>query len=237
MSDHRVLLVEDSREVQLIVSAALKGTYVFKAVSTAQEAFNELESKSYSLVILDVELPDGDGFKICAQMKTIEKNKDAQIVFLSGKQSTSDKVMGLSLGGDDYIVKPVDPVELKARIDARIRRLDQSSQAQENFFVGPFKIVSTQQKIYLATDGQEKSLDLPTMEFKLLHFLLRHENQVLSREQILSAIWGHLPNVTDRTVDTHIYNIRKKLGTHASCIQSIPRVGYRFSNGDIQKVA
>lgn len=230
MNTHRILLVEDSADVQVVVGAALKRKFNLTIASTVAEALKELAQNTYSLVILDVELPDGDGFKICAQIKLEERHRDTSVIFLSGKGQTSDKVMGLTLGADDYIVKPLDILEFQARVEARIRSLDQTRENKETFRVGPFRIHSLQQKIYVTTNNSEEVLDLKTMEFKLLSHLLRHEDQIFSREQLLDSVWGQLSNVTDRTVDTHIYTIRQKLKEHATCIQSVPRAGYRFTS-------
>lgn len=230
MNTHRILLVEDSADVQVIVAAALKRKFNLKIVSTVAEALQELAAQTYSLLILDVELPDGDGFKICAQIKLEERHRNTSVIFLSGRDQTTDKVMGLTLGADDYIVKPIDPLEFQARVEARLRGVDHSRENTDSLRVGPFRVQALQQKIFLVTDTGETDLELKTMEFKLFSYLLRHEDQVLSREQLLNAVWGQAVNVTDRTVDTHIYTIRQKLKTYSGCIQSVPRAGYRFKS-------
>lgn len=237
-SDHRILLVEDSPEIQLIVQSLLRRKFNVKTVSTSAQAFQELESQNYSLIILDVGLPDGDGFKICSHIKHQDRHRQTSVIFLSGKNQVGDKVMGLSLGADDYIVKPFEPIEFQARVEARIRSLEETKQAQEFLFVGDFKIVPSQQRIFSVANEKETAIELTTTEFKLLYFLIRHEDQILSRERILNEVWSNSVSVSDRTVDTHIYTIRQKLNPIlANCIQAIPKAGYRFSQVRKSKTA
>ncbi len=237
-SDHRILLVEDSPEIQLIVQSVLKRKFNVKTVSTSAQAIQELKSQNYSLIILDVSLPDGDGFKLCSYIKHQERHRQTSVIFLSGKDQVGDKVMGLTLGADDYIVKPFEPMEFQARVEARIRNLEEAQRTQEFLCVGAFKIVPSQQRVFSIVDEKEIAIELTTTEYKLLYFLLRHEDHVLSREQILNEVWSNSVSVTDRTVDTHIYTIRQKLNPSlADCIQAIPKVGYRFSQIKKSKTA
>ena len=231
MKTSHVLLVEDSVEMQMVIRAALAKSCVLKAVATANDALLEIKSQNYALIILDVELPDESGFNLCAKIKT--ENKNAVVIFLTGKHQTSDKVTGFSLGADDYITKPIDPLEFRARIESKLRRIKDLSEQQDDFTRGVFRADLAQQKIFCQStpDLEEKDLGLTSIEFKLFYYLLRHEEQTLSREQILNAIWGNNNHVTDRTVDTHICTLRKKIGSFASSIQSVPRMGYVFSQG------
>ncbi len=237
-SDHRILLVEDSPEMQLIVQSVLRRKFNVVTVSTSAQAVQELESQNFSLIILDVGLPDGDGFKLCSYIKHQERHRQTSVIFLTGNDQVGDKVMGLSLGADDYIVKPFEPMEFEARVEARIRSLEGTKRAQEFLFVGDFKIAPSQHRIFSVVDEKEAAIKLTTTEFKLLYFLIRHEDQVLSREQILNEVWSNSVSVTDRTVDTHIYTIRQKLNPSlADCIQAIPKVGYCFSQVKKSKTA
>lgn len=229
MSPHKILLIDDCKESQIVVCNSLKKKFQIYVASNFDEAMTELKKGSFSLIILDVELPEMDGFKICAQIKLMEQHRRTSLIFLSGRQHTSDKVMGLSLGADDFIVKPFDHVEFVARVEVRIRNVEEHSIIQNNFCVGNFRIVPSQNKVFLIKDTIETPIFFTSMEFKLLCYLLQHESQILSRQKLLDEVWGQLANVTDRTIDTHIYSIRKKLGEFADHIQSVPRIGYRYS--------
>lgn len=233
MSSLKILLVEDAPDMQLLVKSLIGRKYVLKCVPSAEEASAELERGDYSMMILDVSLPGEDGFKLCANLRSESKFRDLPIVFLSGKTESRDKVLAFSLGADDYMVKPIDIPEFQARIDAKMRRIQERSDFQNTFNRGPFRVSLNEQKIF----AHESDLDLSTIEFKLFYYLLRHEDHVLERSQILNEVWGLNTHVTDRSVDTYIYSLRKKLGNYASCVRSVPRIGYRLCLSETNKAA
>lgn len=225
----QILLVEDAKDVQMIVKSILGSNYHVTVGSNSKEGLNALKEKSFSLVVLDINLPDGDGFVFCTQLRADPKHKHTPVFFLTGKNQTEDKVKAFAIGADDYIVKPLDPAEFKARVDAKIRRLSEELADQNIFEKAPFRVLLAQQKIFLVSGDSEKDLELSSIEFKLLYYFLRNENQVLSRAQILNDVWGTGIHITDRAVDTYVYALRKKLGDHSSLIESVPRVGYRYA--------
>ncbi len=233
----QILLVEDAEDTQLIVRALLSPKYQLTICSTAAEASEILQKKVFSLVILDISLPDGNGYTFCTQLRADARHKNVPIIFLTGKSQTQDKVMAFALGADDYIVKPIDPPEFQARVEAKIRRLRESIEEKNVFQKDSFRVLLPQQKIFLITPQGEKDLELSSIEFKLLYFFLRHEDHILSRAQILQEVWGENLHVTDRVVDTCVYAVRKKLGEQSSVIQSIPRIGYRYSTKATTKAA
>lgn len=237
MKDLKILLVEDAPDVQLLVSAALNKKFQLNCVGSAEEARVELTRNKYSLIILDVGLPGEDGFKFCANIRADERYREVPIVFLTSKHQTRDKVLAFSIGADDYIVKPLEMAEFQARIEAKMRRVQDSAEDRNHFTKGPFRVVLTEQKVYLTSSaGAHRDLGLTTIEFKLFYYFLRHENHVLTRAQILDAVWIET-HVTDRVVDTYVYSLRKKLGAFGSSIRSVPRVGYKLSLSDTAKVA
>ncbi len=225
----RILLVEDALDVQLIVRAAIGEKFQLTCVATAEEAVRALRTNLYSLIILDIGLPDEDGFKLCANIRFEEAYKRTPIVFLTGNSQTQNKVLAFSLGAEDYVVKPIDPAEFQARIEAKMRRIEEASVERHTFSKGPFRVTHAEQKIYVEVDGREKDLGLSSIEYKLLYYFINHDNHVLSRETILDQVWGSQNHVTDRVVDTCVYSLRKKLGLMGHLIQSVPRVGYKLS--------
>lgn len=227
MFQSKILIVEDSPEMQLVISAALKGKYDIKCAVSSAQALKIANETLFDLLILDIELPDEDGFVLLSKIRMIPNYNSTPVFFLSGRSKTSDKVMGFSLGAEDYIVKPIDVVELQARVDSRIRRLDSDIQKEKFIIREPFRLDLERQKVFVRSEETEPHIELTPIEFKLLVLLVRKEERILSRNQILEEIWPNA-SVTDRTVDTHIYSLRKKLGSWGGCIEAVPRAGYRF---------
>ncbi len=224
-----VLLVEDSVVTQSIVRAALKDVCELHVADCVAAAMEAVRNQRFDLILLDINLPDGDGFDVYARIRAIEYYKLTPILFLTARVDLEDKVRGFSLGADDYIVKPFEIVELKMRIAAKLNNLKARKTAHEITF-GPFEVNVAAQKISVQEgEGSARKLELTSSQFKLLYHLLRNENKTISREEILKDVWGEEINVTDRTVDTHIYAIRRELGPMKKMIRSVHGKGYRFS--------
>jgi DNA-binding response OmpR family regulator len=234
----KILVVEDSPEFQLLLRKSLAAAgyeYEIDCVGRADEAIEAIAKTLYDLIILDVSLPDGDGFRLCARFQSEDRTREIPVFFLTGRADVYDKVMAFSLGADDYIVKPFDPVELRARVDAKLsKRLKRASQgadwSAETINRGPLKLSIPLQRAYLAEGEAERDLKLTPAEFKILHYLIRNEGKPFSRNQILSAVWGDHIEVRDQNIYTHICALRRKLSSFSELIQSVPGLGYRFAS-------
>jgi two-component system phosphate regulon response regulator PhoB len=226
--DQKILIVEDNVSTRQIINAALGKKFFLAFAETATQAVDQLKLYQFDLVILDVELPGEDGFHFCAKLRADERFKESEIIFLTGKNTTADKVLGFSLGADDYITKPFDIIEFQARLDAKMRRISDRKNQDQILYKGAFEINLPKQKIYIKEGESSSDLDLTSIEFKLLTYLLGHEEHVLSRDQILNEVWGMNVHINDRTVDAHIYMLRQKLGEYSGCIKSVKNAGYRF---------
>jgi DNA-binding response OmpR family regulator len=224
-----VLVVEDSREIQLIVSAALAPLASVSFASTVAEALAVVQQRQFSLILLDVHLPDGDGFKFLSVFRTQFGEAPIPVIFLTAKSELEDKLLAFSLGAEDYIVKPFEPLELKARVQARIRPYQVTQNQRKD--CGEFELDPLTQRVTLKKERRE--VELSGMEFRLLLYFVSHPEHVLSRSQILDQVWGTAHFVSDRNVDTHVYSLRRKLGLDLNQIQSIPGVGYRFSHSRV----
>lgn len=225
----KILLVEDSPDCQNLIQLALGKKHFLRTVSSAEDARDELHHNPYDLLILDIELPGIDGIRFCAEIKASEQLENLPIIFVSSRDGIEDKVLGFSVGADDYIQKPFDLRELHARVEAKLRRRIQEKERQENYVCGAFRVNINQQKIFLVTDAGDQDLELSSLEFKLLLYFLNHEGHILSRSQIIDRVWGQGTFIGERTVDTHVYILRKKLDAKSGYIRAVPGEGYKFT--------
>lgn len=225
---HKILLVDDSVESCNLVKRAIGGAVHFEWAKTLQEAKEIITKHQFDLILLDIMLPDGDGYQLCSILQTDSQFKNIPVIFLTSKTSVTDKVLGFSVGGEDFISKPFDALELKARIDARLRRKEREKSESEVIKCGDIEINRNTQRVSILDKGQVMNVDLTPLEFKLLLFLSKDLNKVYNRDEILEAIWGKNIHVYSRSVDTHISKLRRKLGPKANYIESVHGSGYRF---------
>jgi DNA-binding response OmpR family regulator len=225
----KVLLIEDSLDSQVLVRRTLASRCRIDCAASGNEARSLLKNGNYDLILLDVSLPDVDGFSLIGEIRESREHAETPVVFLTGKSELTDKVLGFSLGADDYVVKPFEPLELRARIDAKLNLLQARRLGRESLRRGPFRIDLPSQRAYLNDGSAERELGLTPLEFKLLIYLARNEERVISREQLLESVWGGATHVLDRVIDRHVSTLRQKLGSGARCIETVPGSGYRFA--------
>lgn len=220
----KVLVIEDDPYIcELIILYAEKNGYI---VSTANDGMTGLEmfyDCSPDLVILDIMMPEMDGWEVCKEIRRFDKTP---IIMLTGKGESYDKLKGFNLGADDYIVKPFDPNELMARINAVLRRAYPMLGTNEIIELPELKINLQHYKVTY----KKQEIVLPPKEMELLYFLTSHSNQVFTRQQLLEKIWGLDYEGDPRTVDVHIKRIRDKLGNANAYwrVTTIRGVGYKF---------
>lgn len=227
--EDRILVVDDAVDHQLLVRKSLEKICRIVPAHSLAEADQELAKNSFSLILLDVVLPDGDGFNFFAKLKTQEHTSEIPVIFITSKSETPNEAMGFSLGAEDYITKPVDPLRLRSRIEARLKLLASRRQNEMTICKGDLKLSISLQRLAILREGRELPVNLTPIEFKLLFFLLRHEDHVLSREQLLTAIWDNAAEVFDRTIDMHISKLRKKIAMSEFQIKAVHGMGYRMS--------
>jgi DNA-binding response OmpR family regulator len=225
---HRILAVDDSSETIQLIRRALGSGYQIDVAMTAHAATEMLAKHTYSLILLDVQLPDGDGFKVCSVLQTEQGTASVPIVFLTAKTSIEDKILGFQLGAEDFITKPFDQMELKARVDAKLRKIERDRVESDIVRVGDLEINKGSQRAIVSKDGASTELELTPLEFKLLLLLASKPSHVFSRDEILNTVWGESIHVYSRSVDTHISKLRKKLEAHADLIESVHGMGYRI---------
>ncbi len=216
-----ILVVEDDPGICDVVEYALKkdGNTV-RMCQRGREAVTLARESPSDLILLDVGLPDIDGFEVCRLIRTFS---EVPVIFLTSRGDEINRVVGLEIGGDDYVVKPFSTRELMARIKAVRRRYDTGQSAPTKILrYGPIEI--DPEKFRVAHNRREVSLT--RQEFKLLEFLVKHPGRVFTREQVLDGAWGDGGLVTDRTIDVHVKTLRKKFGG-LEFIETVRGVGYR----------
>jgi two-component system alkaline phosphatase synthesis response regulator PhoP len=225
MANEKVLIVDDEEKILNLVSSYLEreGFEIF----TARDGLEGLKlSKEVNpdIIVLDIMLPGMDGIEVLTQ---IRKESNVYVIMLTAKTEETDKIIGLSVGADDYVTKPFSPRELTARIKAALRRLKLSGMEIEKDILSynTIKINLGSRKIWV----KEEVIELTAMEFDLLRALAEHPGLVFSREQLLEKVWGHDYFGELRVVDVHIGHIRQKLGDD-SYISTVRGVGYRFED-------
>ena len=224
----KILIVDDDEHISELISLYLtKEFYDTKIVYDGEEALRQFRLFSPNLILLDLMLPGIDGYQVCRE---IRQQSNGPIIMLSAKGEVFDKVLGLELGADDYIIKPFDSKELVARVKAVLRRY-QPAQASQTKPAGKY-VEYPDLTINLTNYSvvyKEKTVDMPPKELELLYFLASSPNQVFTREQLLDHIWGYEYIGDTRTVDVHIKRLREKIKDHASwAISTVWGIGYKF---------
>ncbi len=222
-----ILLIEDSKEIFRMVSQAIKPISTVTWAETISTARENLTKNSYDLILIDVELPDGNGIELCNEISA--NFPLVPIFFLSSHSELSEKVLGFSAGADDYITKPFEPLELKARIEARLKKTEAMSEVGNHLNWKEIKIDKAKQKVEILRDDNYETIDLTALEFKLLLYFANQPEVVIERDRILDDLWGEEVHVYSRSVDTHVSKLRKKLDCVSDIIKSIHGAGYKFS--------
>jgi DNA-binding response OmpR family regulator len=216
------MIIDDEETMRALVKNFLiKDGYSVIEAANGMDALALLENHAPDLIVVDVMMPYMDGFSFANELK---KNHNIPLIFLSAKGEEWDKVQGLKLGGDDYIVKPFHPGELLARIESVLRRARHIHKPHNRVQIGPLVLDSLAYKALI--DDQPISLTLK--EYEMLSLLAKNKGNVFTRDQLLESVWGTDYNGTGRTVDTHIKTLRLKLKDHAYLIQTAWGIGYKF---------
>ena len=229
VSKQRILIVDDDNNIAELISLYLtKECYDTKIVNDGEEALSAFESYQPHLILLDLMLPGIDGYQVCREIRT---KSNVPIIMLSAKGEVFDKVLGLELGADDYMIKPFDSKELVARVKAVLRRLQPAKTTiapNPSLKCVEYPNLTVNLSNYsVICDG--KQVDMPPKELELFYFLASSPNQVFTREQLLDHIWGYEYVGDTRTVDVHVKRLREKIKDHATWqIGTVWGIGYKF---------
>ena len=219
----RILVLEDSKDYQLLIREALRAHFEVEFCETVSDALTAIKCKPYNLFLLDVVLPESSGLEVCSFIKSQEHLRHIPTILLTSKDNINDKLKGFQYGADDYITKPFDFRELVARVNVHTQK---NKNKKETYILSHGYIVHiTKQEV---VDPNKNHIDLTRIEFKLLKYLCENLDRVLSREMILNHAWPENLNISQRTVDTHISNLRKKTGELGKNIKSVHGMGYKM---------
>lgn len=222
----RILIADDDCDIaNLIEDILTEENFEVEKAYTGIDALRLIKERKYDLILLDIMLPELSGFDICRYSDSEER---APVVFLTAKNSVSDKVYGFELGAYDYITKPFDNEELAARVKAHIKRSRNEISKPSNEEIIRFKNIEVFLNSYeVRIDGEK--IELSSREFQILVYLMKNCNEVLTRERIYEKIWGNIDSGDINTVTVHIKKLREKLGKEGSLIKTVWGTGYKFA--------
>ena len=218
------LLEDDSSIRELTVYALTESGLPARGFDRPSAFFDALRQQMPSLVLLDVMLPEQDGTTVLARLRSTPAYRSLPVIMLTARDSEFDKVSALNAGADDYVTKPFGVLELIARVRAVLRRSENRASREEVYAIGPLSLSVPKRTLLLG----EQSVPLTCKEFDLLTYLLRNRGVVLTRDQILSEVWGYDFDGESRTVDVHIRSLRSKLGEQSGLLETVRGVGYRI---------
>ncbi len=229
---NKILVVDDEKDIVDILKYNLLQQKEFEVLSAynGKDAIKIAQEEKPDLILLDIMMPELNGFDVCKKLKSLPQTADIPVIFLTAKENEIDEIIGLELGADDYIKKPLSPRKIIARVKSVLRRVQgESEKLPKTPDYVKFKGIEIDSVSHtVKVDGEE--VFFPKKEFKLLHFLISNRGKVFSREVILNEIWGENVYVVDRTIDVHIAKIREKLGDYADYIETLKGIGYRFND-------
>jgi DNA-binding response OmpR family regulator len=223
-----IYVVEDEEDIARLISHNLQAAgFEVQSFVSGASVLTEAVQEMPALFLLDVMLPGSDGFELCRHIRLTPALSAIPIIFLTAKTSEADRVKGLELGGDDYITKPFSPRELVARIRSVLRGLAQAPAANEVMRLGELEIDVSSMTVQV----QGRNVLTTVREFRLLEYLATHRGRVLTRDQLLDAVWKETPFVTPRSIDVYIRRLREKIepdSRHPQYLKTLRGIGYRF---------
>jgi DNA-binding response OmpR family regulator len=225
----RIAIVEDEAELASLIDYNLaRQGYQVQILGGGSGTMKSLEQWKPDLILLDVMLPETDGFELYRLIRQSPVLGRVPVLFLTARSDEVDRVLGLEIGGDDYMTKPFSPRELVARVKAHLRREDMDSEP-EMVPIGPFRLDRTGRRVFVG----DRALSLTSTEFNLLEFFLTHPGRAYSRDQLLEAVWGEQRFVTPRTVDVHVRRLREQIEEQPDSpvyLTTVRGYGYRFED-------
>jgi len=226
---HRALVVEDDSDiVELVTHYLSRDGWQVDACSDGRAALGRLAAMEYELLLLDLQLPGMDGLSLCAEVRRDPRTRGLPVVMLTARGEETDRIVGLEMGADDYLVKPFSPKELVARVRAIMRRMDRPEGSEAPLRFDRLEVDRSRHTVHWA----DRQVTLTAKEFALLVALLEARGRVLTRERLLGEVWGYTYVEGTRTVDVHVRRLRQKLPELAPAIVTVKSIGYRLVAGE-----
>jgi two-component system phosphate regulon response regulator PhoB len=218
-----ILIVEDEEDIAALIAHHMRGAgFNVMVAHNGAAGFKAIEKQLPDLILLDLMLPDTDGMEVCKILKQKPTTRDIPIIMVTAKAEEVDRIVGLELGADDYVVKPFSTRELVLRVKGVLKRVKAPKEELQVLKYGSLLLDVDAHKVSL----NEQEVELTLTEFKLLYELLLNQGRVRSREVLLNNVWGYTFEGYDRTVDTHVQRLRRKLGIHGKIIETVRGIGY-----------
>jgi two-component system alkaline phosphatase synthesis response regulator PhoP len=223
----RALVVEDDPDIVELLSHYLAGDgWTVEAAVEGRRGLEMLRQGAYELLILDLQLPGLDGLSLCAEVRRDRRTRDLPVVMLTARGDEADRIVGLEMGADDYVVKPFSPKELLARVRALFRRMERRDDGDAPLSFGHLQVDTGRHTVR----WKEREVHLTAKEFGLLVALLEARGRVLSRQALLETVWGYSYSEGTRTVDVHVRRLREKIPEIAEAILTVKSLGYRLGD-------
>jgi DNA-binding response OmpR family regulator len=225
---HDIVIIDDEPDILELVSLNLKKSgFRVREFSEVEPFYRSLKTGIPDLIILDLMMPEVDGFEVCKYLKNQEAFSSIPIIMLTARTDETDKVLGLELGADDYVTKPFSPRELVARVKAVLRRGGANETDIRKMVIHNILTIDPD-KYEVEVKGER--IELTPTEFRILQLLASKQGRIQSRDQILSFLWGEEKYVIDRTIDVHIRHLREKLGSAAVLVKNVRGLGYKIDD-------
>jgi two-component system, OmpR family, alkaline phosphatase synthesis response regulator PhoP len=221
----RILIVEDDPDIAALVARYLdKAGFITERAASGREALQAIAARVPELLVLDLMLPQVDGLEVCRLLRANEATAAIPIIMLTARAEESERIVGLELGADDYLAEPFSPNELFARVRALLRRAQRGTPPTKTLAYGPIALDTERHMV--SSDGRD--VTLTAKEFLLLEYLLLHRGRVLSRDVLLTDVWGYRYTGGTRTVDVHVRRLREKLPVLAGGLVTVKQFGYKL---------
>lgn len=229
----KILVVEDNIDTQLLLAKFLAPHHEFRIVSDLGSAWTSIEQEDWGLIILDRSLPDGDGLELCVKLKKLNMDSKFPVLMLTAKGELDEKITGLTAGADDYMVKPFEPRELLARIEALYRRRNEGNGKNQSTLLFEKLLINTETHSVsiLSDQGEPTAVDLTPIEYKILFALVKNYGKEIDRETLVKIIWDKV-NLSERNIDTHVCHLRKKIASSQMSIKNRRGSGYYIKKSE-----